>query len=139
MTRLPMAFLAGIRVKALSDDRCVTSVRHRWINQNPFRSMYFAVQSMAAELSTGALLVHHLRESGTDASMLVASYRGFFHKKATGRIRFTCEDGRTILDFLRNLHDEAGVMELTSKGVDEAGDVVSEYVFTWTIRRRNER
>jgi hypothetical protein len=32
---------------------CVATVKHRWINQNPFNSMYFAVQAMAAELSTG--------------------------------------------------------------------------------------
>jgi hypothetical protein len=35
----------------------VVSVKHRWINQNPFNSMYFAVQAMAAELATGALVM----------------------------------------------------------------------------------
>ena len=34
-----------------------STVKHRWINQNPFNSMYFAVQAMAAELSTGALVM----------------------------------------------------------------------------------
>jgi hypothetical protein len=34
------------------------------INQNPFNSMYFAVQAMAAELSTGALVMYQIQKSG---------------------------------------------------------------------------
>jgi hypothetical protein len=36
--------------------------KHRWINQNPFNSMYFAVQAMAAELATGALVMFQIQK-----------------------------------------------------------------------------
>ena len=61
--KLPSAFICGVRVKAINEKHCVVSVKHRWINQNPFNSMYFAVQAMAAELSTGALVIKAIRES----------------------------------------------------------------------------
>ena len=55
--KLPSAFWSGVRVKSISIEKCVVTVKHRWFNQNPFNSMYFAVQAMAAELTTGALVI----------------------------------------------------------------------------------
>ncbi len=55
MFKLPSAWLCGVRVEKIDANHCETRVKHRWINQNPFNSLYFAVQAMAAELSTGAL------------------------------------------------------------------------------------
>ena len=49
-----MAWIAGLRVRELTLNKCVTSVPFKRLNKNPFRSTYFAVQSMAAELSTAA-------------------------------------------------------------------------------------
>ena len=80
--KLPSAFICGVRVKAIDEDRCIVSVKHRWINQNPFNSMYFAVQAMAAELSTGALVMFQIQKSDRKISMLVANNKGNFTKKA---------------------------------------------------------
>lgn len=55
MAKLPLAWLAGLRMEELTADRCRISVPYRWLSQNPFRSTYFAALSMAAEMSTGAL------------------------------------------------------------------------------------
>ena len=62
--KLPSAYLCGVRVKHIDENKCVVTVKHRWINQNPFNSMYFAVQAMAAELSTGALVMLEIQKSG---------------------------------------------------------------------------
>ena len=62
--KLPSAFFCGVRTKEINESNCVVSVKHRWINQNPFKSMYFAVQAMAAELSTGALVMLHIKKIG---------------------------------------------------------------------------
>lgn len=80
--KLPSAFLCGVRVKEIDNTKCVVTVKHRWINQNPFNSMYFAVQAMAAELSTGALVMNHIQISGKKISMLVANNKGNFTKKS---------------------------------------------------------
>ena len=49
--KLPSAYWSGVRVKSINHTTCIVTVKHKWFNQNPFNSMYFAVQAMAAELS----------------------------------------------------------------------------------------
>ena len=70
---LPSAFLCGVRIKSINQSSCITSVRHKWINKNPFKSMYWAVQGMSAELATGALIIIKLKELNKKISMLVVS------------------------------------------------------------------
>ena len=86
--KLPSVVFMGIRVKTITIQSCTVSVRHRWINQNPFKSLFWAVQGMAAELSTGALVMGKIKESGKNISMLVLNNKANFTKKATGRITF---------------------------------------------------
>ena len=91
MFKLPSAFICGVRVKQIEESRCVVTVKHSWINQNPFHSMYFAVQAMAAELATGALVMSYVKKGGKKISMLIAKNKSVFSKKATGRIVFVCD------------------------------------------------
>ena len=91
--KLPSAYICGVRVKEIDNNSCVATVKHRWLNQNPFNSMYFAVQAMAAELTTGALVMLEIQKSGKKISMLVANNKGNYSKKATGRITFICKNG----------------------------------------------
>lgn len=134
--KLPSAFLCGVRVKEIDDNRCVVTVRHRWINQNPFNSMYFAVQAMAAELTTGALVMLQVRNSGKKISMLVAKNKASFTKKATGRITFSCSDGILISEAIQKAvrTGEGQTFWMKSIGVDERGDQVSEMDFEWSIK-----
>ncbi|MES2811689.1 MAG: DUF4442 domain-containing protein [Bacteroidota bacterium] len=134
--KLPSAFWSGVRTKAIAADQCVVTVKHRWFNQNPFNSMYFAVQAMAAELTTGALVMKKIKESGKNISMLVLNNKGSFTKKATGRITFTCNDGHLITEAIERTiaTGEGQTIWMKSIGVDEKGDQVSVMEFEWTIR-----
>ncbi|WP_395052728.1 DUF4442 domain-containing protein [Flavobacterium sp.] len=134
--KLPSAFICGVRVKEINQDKCVVSVKHRWMNQNPFKSMYFAVQAMAAELSTGALVMYQIKESGKNISMLVANNKGNFTKKATGRINFTCLDGYLIKEAIEKTiaTKEGQTFWMKSVGVNEKGEQVSEMDFEWSVR-----
>lgn len=136
--KLPSAFFCGIRVKAIAETRCVTSVKHRWINQNPFHSIYFAVQAMAAELSTGALVMQHIQKSGKKISMLVANNKGSFTKKATGRITFTCVDGLLVETAIQQAiaGGEGQTFWLKAIGTNEKGEQVSEMDFEWSIKTK---
>jgi hypothetical protein len=61
--RLPAAFLCGVRAQNITEQECIATVRYRWISQNPFQSMYFAVQAMAAELTTGILVLFQIKKT----------------------------------------------------------------------------
>lgn len=134
--KLPIAFIAGVRVKNLTEKLCVVAVKHRWINQNPFNSMYFAVQAMSAELSTGALVMLAIQQSGRKYSMLVASNKASFTKKATGLITFTCNAENQITDALKSSREsgEGVTFWLQSIGTNELGEQVSIMDFEWTVR-----
>lgn len=134
--KLPSAYFCGVRVKAIDKDSCIVSVKHRWINQNPFNSMYFAVQAMAAELTTGALVISQIQESGRKISMLVANNKGNFSKKATGRITFVCNDGHLIAEAIKKTIEtgEGQTFWMKSIGTNEEGIQVSEMDFEWSIR-----
>jgi hypothetical protein len=134
--KLPSAFLCGVRVKSIDHKQCVVSVKQQWINQNPFNSMYFAVQAMAAELSTGALVIAQIKNSGSNISMLVANNRSNFSKKATGRINFVCNDGHLISEAIQKTIQtgEGQTFWMKSIGTNEQGLQVSEMDFEWSIK-----
>uniref|UniRef100_UPI00404B47CE DUF4442 domain-containing protein n=1 Tax=Flavobacterium sp. TaxID=239 RepID=UPI00404B47CE len=134
--KLPSAFWCGVRVLTIDNNHCVVKVKHRWINQNPFKSMYFAVQAMAAELSTGALVMLYIKKSGKNISMLVANNQANFSKKATGKITFTCVDGAQLQNAIEEAVETGNgqTFWLESKGIDEKGDCVSTFKFEWTIK-----
>ena len=135
MFKLPSAWLTGVRVKKLSPSSCTTSVKHRWINQNPFKSMFWAVQGMAAELATGALVIGHIQESGKKMSMLVATNNASFTKKATGRISFICNDGDAIKETIEKAATTGKGQTCWMKviGTNQEGIQVSEFNFEWTV------
>ncbi len=134
--KLPSAYFCGVRLKKIDAKQCLTSVKHRWINQNPFNSMYFAVQAMAAELSTGALVMLYIKESGKNISMLVANNKSIFDKKATGRITFTCTDGLSVQNAINQTIETGNGQKvwLKSVGINQKGEQVSEFDFEWTIK-----
>ena len=134
--KLPSAFWSGVRVMSISKEQCVVTVKHRWFNQNPFKSMYFAVQAMAAELTTGALVMMQIKKSGKNISMLVANNNSNFSKKATGRITFTCNDGHLIEEAIKQTiaTGEGQTIWMKSVGVNEKREQVSEMNFEWSIK-----
>ena len=136
--KLPSAFICGVRVKEINNEQCIATVTHRWINQNPFNSMYFAVQAMAAELTTGALVMNEIQKSEQKISMLVANNRSTFLKKATGKITFICTQGVVVKEGIAKAIEtgEGQTFWLKSIGYNQEQIAVSEMDFEWTIKLR---
>ena len=139
MFKLPVAYISGIRTKYLDDKKCIVKVKHRWINKNPFKSMFWAVQGMAAELTTGAMLTTKIRESGKNISMLVANNNANFTKKATGVITFECNEGHLIDQAILKATEtgEGQTIWMNSIGTNSEGIQVSSFNFEWTIKVKN--
>ncbi|MEP2278273.1 DUF4442 domain-containing protein [Maribacter sp.] len=139
--KLPSAWWCGVRLNEIDKKRSVVTVKHRWFNQNPFNSMFWAVQGMAAELTTGALMIDQIEATGKKISMLVANNTANFSKKATGRITFTCEDGHLIKEALDKTiaTGEGQTIWMKSVGVNTDGVVVSTFKFEWTVRLKQKK
>ena len=141
LLKLPSVFFTGIRVKTIDDRSCTVSVKHRWINQNPFKSLFWAVQGMAAELTTGALMMSKIQDSGKNISMLVTTNNATFTKKATGRITFTCADGDKIDAAMTKAIEtgEGQTIWMQSIGTNTDGVVVSTFNFEWSIKVKSKK
>ena len=133
---LPSAWWSGVRVEKITSVTCDVKVNLLWINKNPFNSMFWAIQGMAAELSTGIPIIHEVNNRKIRVSMLVTSNSSIFHKKAVGRIKFECTQFNDVRKVFNSLSQEnqTGKIILNSTGIDEQGDVVSEFCFEWSLK-----
>ena len=136
LIKLPLAYLGGVRVRSITGTEVVVSIKHRWMNQNPFNSMFWAAQGMAAEMPTGVLVMKAIDDSKRKVSMLVTNQEAQFFKKATGRILFSCKGGNEIREAIQESikTGEGQVIVLTSEGKNEDGVVVSKFQFHWSLR-----
>ena len=134
--KLPSAFLTGVRTKSIDAQKCVVIVKYRWINQNPFKSMFWAVQGMAAELSTGALIMMKIQALNKNVSMLVIRNNASFNKKAKGLITFSCDQGNLVDEALEKAlaTGDGQTLVLTAKGINLSGDEVSSFDFEWSLK-----
>ncbi|NQU35585.1 MAG: DUF4442 domain-containing protein [Bacteroidetes bacterium] len=139
LMNLPMAFLAGLKLLVITPQRASVSVPYNFINKNPFRSMYFAVQSMAAELSSGILALNEVSQAEVPVSMLVLNMKASFTKKARTKTVFVCEDGELIKSAItKSISTKEGqIVDVVSVGTDQNGEKIAEFVFTWTFKPKN--
>jgi hypothetical protein len=138
LAKLPLALMAGLRVRELDTGRCVTTIPYGWRTTNPFRSTYFAALAMAAEMSTGALAMMATELEAAPVALIIVSLEGGFEKRAQSLTTFTCEDGRKAFDAVaetvRTGEPATARMETVGRAPD--GTVVARFAFTWSFKRR---
>ncbi len=139
LMKLPAAFIAGVKVREIDEQRAVVTVPFKWLTQNPFRSTYFASLSMAAEMSTGVLALAELHLRKPAVSMLVVKVESEYYKKAIDRSSFICEDGDLFRKAIEETiaTGEARTVRARSVGTNKAGEVVAEFFVTWSFKVRS--
>lgn len=136
LKRLPMAFLAGLRVTRANTESASVTISLWHLTKNPFRSIYFACQAMAAEFSTGILAMHAIEQTGHPFSLLVVQLQAEFTKKATGTITFECTGGERLIQTAEQcLKDhQPNTCTVTSIGTDVQGATVAKFNVTWSFK-----
>ena len=134
--KLPLAYLAGVRVISITGETAIVHITHKWMNQNPFQSMFWAAQGMAAVMATGVLVMRGIENIGAKVSMLVTNQRGNFTKKATGKIRFECHHGGLVADALEESAKtgEGRVITMKAEGFNTEGISVCNFHFEWSLK-----
>ena len=138
LTRLPPAYIAGVRVREIDEQQCRVTVPYKWLSQNPFRSTYFACLSMAAEMSTGVLAMAQVYKRKPSVSMLVVKVESEYFKKATGRTSFICRDGDLFQKAVEETitTGEAKTVTARSEGTKKEGEVVARFTITWSFKAK---
>jgi hypothetical protein len=140
LTSLPAAFFAGLKIEMMDERKTIISIKQKWFNKNPFHSIYFAILSMAAEVSTGVLCMGAIYKCKPSVSMLVVKNESFFYKKATGKISFICEDGEAINKTIEEAvaTGEGKTIVCKSIGKNESDETVAEFHFTWSFKSKSK-
>jgi len=138
LKNLPAGFFSGMRVESVNDQVCVTSVPYNWRTRNPFKSTYFAVLAMAAELSSGAPAMIGVRGAPESVALIIVGMKAEFLKKASGRTTFTCSDvpklNAAIEEAMRS--GEAVTATVATEGRNPEGVVVARFEFSWSFKMR---
>lgn len=134
--KLPMAFLAGLKLKELSTESSLVTMKYKYLNKNPFGSIYFACLSMAGELASGILAASIIYDSKPKVSMLVVNLEVSFVKKAIGVISFRCKDGLAIQSVIDStiISGEGETFDALTTAIDSQGDVVAEFIIRWSFK-----
>jgi hypothetical protein len=140
LTKLPAAFFSGVKLILATKQSALVTIKHKFLTQNPFKSMYFASQSMAAEMCSGVLSLAHISASKKPVSMLVANLDAEFYKKATGVISFTCNDGLLIEAAVQKCIEtgEGVVCKTISLGTNAQSELVSKFTIYWTYKLKTK-
>ncbi len=135
---LPMGWLSGMTITHLDEEKCTVAVPYKRWNKNPFKSTFWAVLGMAAEMSSGALLVMFTHKQKPSVAMLVVNCEGEFFKKATDVTTFTCEGGAQVkAAIIKTMTTKEPVLiPLQMEGKNKAGEIVAKFKFTWSVKAR---
>lgn len=135
---LPMGFLAGLKIDHLSAKKCTTSVPFNYLTKNPFQSMYFAVQSMAAELSTASTCLLAVTGQSPSIAFIIVDCSAEFHKKATSKVFFTCHNAAKAFEAVEECKqtNEPVTVTFETEGRMKDGTLVSTFKFTWSFKVR---
>ena len=138
-TKLPAAFFVGLKLKQINEHNCTILVKHSWFSKNPFKSVYFAAEAMAAEMSTGLLAFGHIYQRVPKVSMLVVKMEADYFKKGTGKLYFNCDDGLAIKQAIQNAIESGEGQTLICKsiGLNEKGEMVACFHFTWSFKSKS--
>jgi Domain of unknown function (DUF4442) len=140
-SQLPLGFWIGMRVRELNENRCVVTVPYKKLNSNPFRSTFWAVLGMAAEMSSGAILTMFTYKQKPSISLLVGYQTGKFMKKAVGVTTFICESGPEIKAAIIRAAETGEAQEVICPvvGYNEAQEPICEFTFNWSLKARSSK
>ena len=139
IAKLPMALITGLKIEEITHSICKTRVNYSYLNKNPFQSTYFAVQSMAAELSTGALALLYVGGLNSDVSFILIGVKANFLKKAKDKTFFICKEGEAFHNTVKEARRTKlqTIITVSTIGFNNQSEIVSEFEFTWSFKVRD--
>ena len=101
--------------------------------------MYFAVQSMGAELSTASPCLLAISGAQPSIAIILVNIKGQFYKKAVSKVYFECTEGFKSFEAVEKCKatGEPELVTMSTIGKMADGTVVSEFELTWSLKQRS--
>lgn len=135
-TQMPLLAMAKPNVKRLDRNQCTVELPFNWRTRNIFGTMYFAAILMAAEATTGGLVLFHNAARPEKFSYIVTGVDADFIDKARSTVTFVCREGDVVEDaFARAARvDERFERTLEVVGRREDGTEIARANVEWSWR-----
>ncbi len=135
---LPSAVITGMKITRLDDEGCEVKVPYRFFNKNPFKTTYWAILGMAAEMVGGAQLMMYTRHSTPSVANFVVGCEAKFINRALGVTRFESNDAQLMKSMVTESIEtgEAVTFDTQTIGYSEDGTIVVDFKFTWSVKAR---
>jgi hypothetical protein len=136
--RLPLAACAGLRVTRLDDAGCTVRLPGGWRTRNPFGSAYFAAQTMAAEMATGAPAMLLVRTRAPSVAFILRGVRSEFSRRIQGPSFYAFDDVAGLRAVIERALASGEGESYTGRvrATNAAGETASEFEITWSFKRR---
>lgn len=135
---LPLGAFTGMKVTRIDDRGSEVTVPYKFLNKNPFKTTYWAVLGMAAEMAGGVILLNYARNCTPSVATFVVGCNSKFVNRALGVTTFTCNEGPKIKEMveLAAATGEGQTFDTVTNGYAEDGTLVCEFLFTWSVKGR---
>ena len=77
-----------------------------------------------------------MSHSATPFSMLLLRVEAEYHKKAVGKITFSCNEGNNVQSYINMIFsgNEGRVISMPVMAHNENGDLVADFIFSWSCK-----
>ncbi|MCO5258560.1 MAG: DUF4442 domain-containing protein [Crocinitomicaceae bacterium] len=137
---LPLAALTGVKLNTLDRDSVQLSVKYKFLNKNPFKTTYWAVLGMCAEMASGLLLLMYTYKLNPSVSTYVLSSDAKFIKRALGKTTFVCKQGAEIEQIIIEAIESKEPKEISCQTLayNEQNELIAEFNFVWGVKVRTK-
>ncbi len=136
--QMPLLAMAGPRFREVSAERCELVLPFGWRTKNIFGTMYFGASLMAAEATTGGLVLCR-GAAADDISYIVTGVSADFVDKAQSEVTFRCEQGQEVAQAFEEARRRSDRFEREFQVVGEREDGVqtAQVTVRWSFRGRS--
>ena len=135
LAKMPVLGVTGTYLDEINTHHCAATLPCGWTTKNLFGETFNAAVLAAAETTSVALLVLHIRNQDADVKPEVVEIDSKFGPAKLEELHLRCDDGARYADFVARAIDEGGPIEQTFPVSvrDKHGEDVHEISITWRL------
>ncbi|WP_097459275.1 DUF4442 domain-containing protein [Mangrovitalea sediminis] len=131
---VPFTGTAGIRIEALTDQRCVISLANRRRVRNHIGSVHAVASLLIAESATGFLVGMNVPD---DRVPVIKTIKADFVKRAGGDMRVTATLSDEQVRLIRETEKGETPVQVEIQDGDGREPILIEMIWAWTPKRRS--
>ncbi|MEM7207711.1 MAG: DUF4442 domain-containing protein [Pseudomonadota bacterium] len=139
--KVPLIFLAGVRVISVDADRCEIVVPFKRRNKNHLNSLYFGSLGIGADVAGGLIASYLIEKQNLRISLVFKDFTAQFLKRAEADTHFICEDGDRVQALIKAAHTTGERVNDTVRVVATTPSVtgdepVAEFALTLSLKSK---